>query len=199
MNYDITNFIGVFDEVLSKETCDEIIKHYEYVNSLGRTETRKQHENAISINKDNSLYFLNSFTDDTLIVNGSIFAVNAFKNAAWECYKVYSEKYGILTTLNSHGFPEQIKIQKNKPCEGYHVWHCENAGVASGSRMLLVLMYLNDVDSGGETEFLYQSKRVEPKVGRVVICPTGFTHTHRGNPPLSGDKYIMNTWVQFVN
>ena len=25
-----------------------------------------------------------------------------------------------------------------------------------------------------------------------------FTHTHRGNPPLTADKYIITTWVEFI-
>lgn len=25
----------------------------------------------------------------------------------------------------------------------------------------------------------------------------GFTHTHRGNPPISGTKYIITGWVEF--
>ena len=58
------------------------------------------------------------------------------------------------------------------------------------------MMYLNDVDDGGETEFLYQKKRIRPKQGRVLIFPAGFTHTHRGNPPLSGDKYILTSWLE---
>ena len=67
----------------------------------------------------------------------------------------------------------------------------------TGSRLLLVMGYLNDVEEGGETEFLYQSKRVESKKGRIVICPSGFTHTHRGNPPLKGNKYMINGWIEF--
>ena len=59
------------------------------------------------------------------------------------------------------------------------------------------MIYLNDVEEGGETEFLYQSIRVAPKAGTLLIWPAGFTHTHRGNPPLSGDKYIATGWVQY--
>ena len=48
-------------------------------------------------------------------------------------------------------------------------------------------------------EFLYQSKRFQPKRGQVLIWPGGFTHTHRGNPPLSGEKYIATSWLENIN
>jgi hypothetical protein len=65
--------------------------------------------------------------------------------------------------------------------------------------MMQAILYLNDVEEGGETEFLYFSKRVKPKQGTLLLFPASFTHTHRGNPPLSGTKYIMNTWLEYVN
>ena len=99
----------------------------------------------------------------------------------------------------SHRFYDSIKIQKTKPTEGYHVWHCEHDGRLFGSRLLLVMCYLNDVEEGGETEFLYQSRRIKPKQGTIVICPSSFTHTHRGNPPLTGNKYMINGWIEFDN
>jgi hypothetical protein len=60
------------------------------------------------------------------------------------------------------------------------------------------MAYLNDVEEGGETEFLYQKKRVKPVKNRVVVWPAGFTHTHRGNPPLSNAKYIITGWVEWI-
>ena len=60
---------------------------------------------------------------------------------------------------------------------------------------MAISLYLNTVDEGGETEFLYQRMRVKPEQGTLVIHPGGFTHTHRGNPPLKGVKYFMNTWI----
>ena len=58
-------------------------------------------------------------------------------------------------------------------------------------------MYLNDCNEGGETEFLFQHKRIKPKAGTIVISPAAWTHTHRGNPPLSGEKYMINGWLEF--
>ena len=57
------------------------------------------------------------------------------------------------------------------------------------------MIYLNDVEDGGETEFLYQRKRVKPVRNRAVIWPGSYTHLHRGNPPLSGTKYVLTGWM----
>ena len=60
------------------------------------------------------------------------------------------------------------------------------------------MIYLNDLqdeDDGGETEFLYQSRRVKPKKNLGVVWPGGITHMHRGNPPLKKTKKILTGWV----
>ncbi len=36
-----------------------------------------------------------------------------------------------------------------------------------------------------------------PKTGSLLIAPSAFTHTHRGNTPASGDKYIATSWILF--
>ena len=90
----------------------------------------------------------------------------------------------------------QLKIQKTYPTEGYHVWHVEHgSGYKNEPRALVYSIYLNDVKEGGETEFLHQSVRVKPKKGRIVIWPASFVYLHRGNPPLSGEKYILTSWL----
>ena len=90
----------------------------------------------------------------------------------------------------------QLKIQKTLPTEGYHVWHLEHGkGFENEPRAFAYTIYLNDVEEGGETEFLHFSKRVKPKKGRIVIWPAAFPYLHRGNPPLSGEKYIITSWM----
>jgi hypothetical protein len=60
------------------------------------------------------------------------------------------------------------------------------------------MVYLNDVQNGGETEFLYQSLRIKPTKGTAIVWPSEFTHTHRGNPPLSNNKFIITSWFEFA-
>lgn len=84
---------------------------------------------------------------------------------------------------------------------GYHHWHSEiypqNASCETLHRVLLWQFYLNDVADGGETEFLYQARKVEARKGRLIIAPAGFTHTHKGHVSRSGDKYIATSWILF--
>ena len=196
----IDNFIGVFDNALSKEHCEELIKVYEDSVELNYAISRKDMGKE-KIYQDNNLVFVGSktYVKDDIFFDAVQPPVQQFVNLAWTSYEEYAKKYGVLTSLASHRFYDSIKIQKTKPAEGYHVWHCEHDNRKNGSRLLLVMVYLNDVEEGGETEFLYQSRRIKPKQGTMVICPSGFTHTHRGNPPLIGDKYMINGWIEYDN
>ena len=84
---------------------------------------------------------------------------------------------------------------------GYPHWHSEqfpqNGHNEALHRVVLYMFYLNDVEEGGETEFFYQKRKISPKKGTMVIAPAGFTHSHRGNVPVSNDKYIATSWVMF--
>ena len=53
---------------------------------------------------------------------------------------------------------------------------------------------MNDNFEGGETEFLYQNRREEAVEGDVLIFPSAYTHTHRGNPPMGNVKYLATSW-----
>jgi hypothetical protein len=84
---------------------------------------------------------------------------------------------------------------------GYPYWHCElfprDPSGETLHRHLLWTIYLNDGFERGETEFLYQQRRISPRTGSLLIAPAAFTHTHRGNRPEGGDKFIATSWVLF--
>jgi len=97
-----------------------------------------------------------------------------------------------------------INIQKyDRKQGGYHHFHSENYPSMGDPeqlglhRVLLFMYYLNDVREGGETEFLYQERKLKPTKGQLVFAPSGFTHTHKGHIPLSNDKYILTSWILF--
>ena len=108
-----------------------------------------------------------------------------------------------LTQLITKVFrPGEINLQRYLADQGgYPYWHCEqypklDQGEAL-HRAVLWTIYLNDDFEEGETEFLYQGRKIAPRTGSLLLAPGGFTHTHRGNRPKGGDKYIATSWVLY--
>lgn len=98
--------------------------------------------------------------------------------------------------------PGGINLQWYRDGEGgYPYWHCElyprDPAAETLHRHLLWTLYLNDGFEEGETEFLAQRRKITPKTGSLLFAPAGFTHTHRGNRPRGGDKFIATSWVLF--
>jgi len=98
--------------------------------------------------------------------------------------------------------PGAINLQRYSAGRGgYPYWHCElyprDPNAETLHRHLLWTIYLNDDFAEGETEFLYQRRKVAPRTGSLLIAPAAFTHTHRGNRPQGGDKIIATSWVLF--
>ncbi|AVP96324.1 2OG-Fe(II) oxygenase [Ahniella affigens] len=100
--------------------------------------------------------------------------------------------------------PGMINVQGYRADEGgYPYWHCEQYPKAKDTqcealhRVLLWSVYLNEEFEAGETEFLFQQRLVKPKTGAMILAPASFSHTHRGNKPTGGDKYIATSWVLF--
>jgi len=190
--FNITDFIGVYDNYITKEECNKAIKLFKNQYEFNKTFNRISLEKVSILKKQDQQFFaannnLNIWWEElkTIILNFDL---------AWNHYKentgagvAYGEDKFFYTTL---------KIQRTLPTEGYHVWHIEHAkGFENEPRAFVFSIYLNDVEEGGETEFLHFSKRTKPKTGRIVIWPAGFPYVHRGNPPLSGEKYILTSWM----
>jgi len=93
-----------------------------------------------------------------------------------------------------------INIQHYPPGGGFKKWHFERmaASFPQVSRILVFMTYLNDVTDEGETEWVYQDIKIQPKKGLSVIWPSEFTHTHRGIPSKTQEKYISTGWINLI-
>lgn len=115
---------------------------------------------------------------------------------------VAKDDAGIIELVRTCLRPASINLQWYRADEGgYPYWHCEqyprDASCETLHRHLLWTLYLNDEFEEGETEFMYQDRKIKPQTGSLLIAPAGFTHTHRGNRPKGGDKFIATSWVLF--
>ena len=187
----ISNFIGVYDNYITEQECNKAIKLYEEQDKFNTTVNRIGGEKASILQKQDQQFFAAPFNLNVWWESLKPMMLNF--DLAWNHYVKNTgadEAYGVPFHFTC------LKIQKTLPTEGYHVWHIEHGkGFDYEPRAFVFTIYLNDVEEGGETEFLHFSKRVQPKTGRIVIWPAGFPYVHRGNPPLSGEKYILTSWM----
>jgi len=187
----INNFIGVYDNYITKEECDKAIKLFEEQNKFNNTVNRISFEKSSVLHKQDQQYFAAHNNIDIWWENLKSMILNF--DLAWNHY---IKNTGAIDAYGQNFFYTSLKIQKTLPTEGYHIWHIEHGkGFENEPRAFVFSIYLNDVEEGGETEFLHFSKRVKPKTGRIVIWPAGFPYVHRGNSPLSGEKYILTSWM----
>ena len=189
----IENFIGVYDNYILPQECDKAIKIFEDQHKFNNTLNRKNFENAGALTKKDNQFFASPNNMDVWWAEYKSMMIN-FDMA----FKHYSDTTGAVEAYGVENFHFNVmKVQRTLPTEGYHIWHLEHGkGFDNESRAFVFTIYLNDVEGGGETEFLHFSKRVKPKTGRIVIWPAAFPYVHRGNPPLSGKKYIVTSWMK---
>ncbi|HXU82811.1 MAG TPA: 2OG-Fe(II) oxygenase [Polyangia bacterium] len=116
--------------------------------------------------------------------------------ALFECLKKYVDEFDILQSFTLVGW--WLKAQLTRKGEGYHAWHFESASFFESRRVLAWSIYLNDDYEGGELEFLYFGRRMKLGAGDIVIFPAAFTHTHRGNMVLGGEKLLLTGWYELV-
>ena len=110
------------------------------------------------------------------------------------CFSDYLSRSPILRSfeLVATGY----RIQMYPQNEGHFRWHADAVG-ANADRVVAMVLYLNDVESGGETEFLHQGIKIAPKAGYLLLFPATWNYMHCGRTPLSGHKYVISSFIKF--
>lgn len=114
---------------------------------------------------------------------------------AWE-RQIPEQQLG-LESCDAEGF----RIKHYAQGKGSFLKHVDVGDHASARRALAVFWYLNDVQDGGETVFYAQSGEVilsiKPEKGRIVVFPPMWMFPHAGLVPLSGDKYLLSSYLHY--
>ncbi len=141
-----------------------------------------------------------SFTQFNLTENKEIVDnLNNIHNLFIQQTMVYRDEY--YEFVDKRVFPqqhafEQFRIKRYNP-GGDEMFdtHVDVMDYASARRYLSFMWYLNDIEDGGETVF--KDVTIKPKTGTLLVFPPLWMYPHRGNPPISGPKYIMSTYLHY--
>ena len=201
------DFIGVFDNILSKDECKIIIDKFDNFDNDRHTKTvqscsYKDQVNHLEGKQELSCGYGGISKKCTQITFDLSNKEDAFyhrfvKKAILKSLSLYTKRYPFLKSGSNcceYHLTSLYNFQKYTDGEGYYKLHCEQGPLAP-YRMLVWSLYLNDAKSG--TEFPTQKKVVKPKAGRMAIWPASWTHPHRGVTPNKGLKYIITGWWNF--
>jgi len=194
------DFIRIYNNFLDKDLCDLLINFYnkneKHECKLTTMADEDGTEQIDGIRKSNGLNVdnlkrLKINNTETSIIFNIIF--NIFDKGI----KRYLNEFKYCINVKEF-VSEELIITKYIKNKGYFKWH-KDRGLMKNSanhRYLSAILYLNDVDIGGETEFKYQNKIIKPLKGQLLIFPSDWTYLHRGRIPESNDKYICNNFFE---
>lgn len=183
------DFFKVYDAVLDKDYCEEIINQFDNspLKEAGRVGNGTE-EGVVDTTRKNTQELVLSMGGEWEEV------LLGLSNSIGRYLPKYIENWKAAFTVPLR--PEPIRIQKYPP-GGHFSWHSDNMG-GSITRVLTIIWYLNDVTEGGETEYIWQDMKIKPKAGSMLICPVGWPFFHCGRPPVNDNKYIAITQLHQV-
>ena len=209
------DLIKVYENTLSQEVCNYIIDTFE--NSPNRYDgmsaggvnhnIKKSVDLSITQNLDNphwdTIYnylsenLLGNFTD---YITSNPYMIKDNSDDPQPANEVCMVRTAQSAFKSSNRGNPHFQMQRYHDGDGYYAWHFENEGGNSVNRQLFFIYYLNTVNSGGETEFQFNRRKVSPTSGTLLIAPAFWTHRHKGYPPQNGEhKYIITGWIEKVD
>ncbi|MBL8278930.1 MAG: 2OG-Fe(II) oxygenase [Pelomonas sp.] len=219
------DFIEVYEDALSPAACRALIERFQASPHVQRGETGSGVDVGMKDSWDIAISRHAEWADACTQLNDAVIAglkhyLRRYAHLALAPLKLQMQRPdGTLALLDADGVaalgdehlmgliakvfrPGAINLQRYlADVGGYPYWHCEQYPRQDNGealhRAVLWTIYLNDDFAEGETEFLYQGRKVAPRTGSLLIAPGGFTHTHRGNRARGGDKYIATSWVLY--
>ena len=181
-------WIKTYPKIFSKEECTGLIEWFEVLDeSKQLVQTKlKGHREFDEVN-------LNDFREQSLKVQ-----LDVYKR-----FDDILEKYKQDVRVHKKALPEksaweEIRIKRYRSGVGNFLDHVDVGDYISARRFLVFFVYLNDVEKGGETEFPTLDLQVSPECGTILVFPATWTFLHRGNVPISNDKYILGSYKHYV-
>ena len=177
------DYIRVYENVISSNWCDALSQKFEDFDD--------QHE---------------VFDDQRLFTQ-----INFAKNVLWQYESDYLskilleqvKKYGNDVRL-SNQWPskytlEPVRMKRYLPNQKDNFpSHVDVTGTDNNSRFLVMFLYLSDNEKG-ETIFPQHHFTSKSKQGNILIFPSLWPWSHSGNFPVDTPKYIVGSYLHYVD
>ena len=181
-------WIKTYPKIFSKEECAGLIEWFEILD-----ESKQLVQTKLEGHREFDEVNLNNFREQTLKMQ-----LDVYKR-----FDDILEKYKQDVKVHEKALPEksaweELRIKRYRAGIGNFLDHVDTGDSISARRFLVFFLYLNDVAEGGETEFPDLDLTISPECGKLLVFPSLWTYLHRGNVPISNDKYILGSYKHYV-
>jgi hypothetical protein len=186
---EIIELVVKFDNFISDECCDYMVKWFNDNNE-------NQKDGSIATNKKDN-FVITDFkkcSQSNLPLDSNISKL--MNNVIFDVYSEYSK---IRPAPQENICAKDYTIRSYKKNDGKFDLHVDQSYGGTVSRIFAIIIYLNDVEVGGETEFPHYNIKVSPKKGTVLVFPCNYLFPHKGNVPISNDKYIATAFINYID
>ena len=190
----LKNFIKEVPNTLSNEMCDYFIDFYDtHIESAQRFEggNRRWQPTFNQIVYTDFFYNTPYWKPNEKITNEVAGDIND------QAYK-YVNELGLEKTFPPNPLNEKLRVKKYLlNGEDEFPLHIDAYSQEAGSRFLSMFVYLNDIEEGGHTAFPSLGVSIKPEKGKLVIFPSNWMFPHIGEKPISGEKYLLSTYLHY--
>ena len=181
-------WIKTYPKIFSKEECTGLIEWFEILD-----ESKQLVQTKLEGHREFDEVNLNDFREQSLKMQLDVYKRfdDIFENYKQDV-KVHKK------ALPEKSAWEELRIKRYRTGVGNFLDHVDVGDSISARRFLVFFVYLNDVAEGGETEFPDLDLTISPECGRILVFPSTWTFLHRGNIPISNDKYILGSYKHYV-
>lgn len=183
INDDNYNVI-IIDNFLTSQECDNLID-YSRSQQFIISETLSEYGNVTNDYR-NSKQFWIADKDNKIAKKISDFCEYILDLPKKNMEYLQFVKYDVSGYFKEHYDAEADKTKNNNIKDRAHTF----------------IVYLNNVEEGGETRFPLLDKNIKPKKGMAIYFKTLLSNgellkksLHQGMPIIKGEKYIINKWI----
>lgn len=184
---DLKHYVRVYDQALDAAFCRQLIDSFNVLARFQQVNGR-----TLRAGLDES-----AWTELNITRLSDAGFTTFFRLQIDQALDRYNREIGLTIPVPNSPRTSDLIIKRYRPRQDEHFQLHFDAANHLSNRYLVLLWYLNDVSAGGETRFPQLDLRVAPQAGRLLVFPPYWMYQHEGAPPVSGDKYILSTYLLF--
>lgn len=184
----LTDYIKCYDNLINDELCQEIIDAYKQSSTTYINREQRPTFHELNISKKYK-------AEDPLWIKPQKILTETFIDSV----ELYMKDVDVARDFPTKYTFEEYRLKRYE-ANDYDQFkdHVDVQDYGSARRFVVIFAYLNTVEEGGETNFPRLDFSIQPKQGRILVFPANWQYRHAGLPVRSNDKYIIGSYLHYL-